>query len=324
MKMKKLFTALFLTASLLLCAVPSFAFSVKPGYVYQAAKLVYPVTFDGKESAGEWDDANALIVNADNQIFKDYGRWQGGSSPRTAAELSVTYKIKWDESCLYILELRTDNNYYPSSDGALAPWTGDGTLLFLAYDNGNPVWANAYEPFWVTQMPGGKAEVALRAWIDGNFGSVNSADYIGNWKYAGGVSSSLYTMEIAIPWTDIKTMGDIPAVAEGLEFYFTPIISNSDADYANWDQLNFHDRGNRSDAVVDETTNPAELPKNWAGLVLSAAIIAPETEAPAADTGAAPTAGTSAAQTGDAAAFFAAVAVFAAAVYVFTKKKSGR
>lgn len=319
--MKKTLIALFLILALTLSM--STVFAVEPGYTYEAAKLVYPVTFDGVVSDGEWDDAHALVVNADNATFKEYGRWQGGSAPKTAAELSVTYKIKWDETYLYVLEERMDTDYFPPTDGALAPWTGDGTLFFIAYDNGDAKWENVYEPFWATVGNDGSTQVAVRAFFDGTFQSLDGDEYTGNWKYAGAAKGDVYTLEIAIPWTDMEEFGDIPAIAEGQNFLFTPIISNSDADYANWDQLNFHDRGNLDDAVLDETTNSAELPKNWAGLTLAAAIVAPETEAPEAETPDAETpAVPQAPQTADAVGIALTAVLLAGAAIVVSKKRS--
>lgn len=282
--MKRTLIAFFLVIVMTLGM--SAVFAVEPGYTYDAAKLVYPVTFDGKAEAGEWDDANALVVNADNPTFKEYGRWQGGASPYAAADLSVTYRIKWDETYLYILEERMDKAYFFGLDHAREPWMGDGTLFFLAYDNGDALWANAYEPFWVNKGSDGKTHVALRSWLSGSFASEDTPDRIGNWKFAGTQSGDIYTTEVAIPWSDIAQAGAIPAIAEGLKFWFTPIIPNMSEEepfLTTWDQLNFHDRGLRDDALLDETTNPAELPKNWAGLRLAAAIVVPETEAPAAE-----------------------------------------
>ncbi len=257
-------------------------FAAAPGYTYEAAKSVYPVAFDGKVTEKEWDDANLLVVNADNSTFKEYGRWQGGGHPYTASEFSVNYKIKWDETYLYILEERMDKAYFYGLDHAREPWNGDGTLFFIAYDNGNPLWVNAYEPFWVNKGSDGQTHVALRSWLSGSFASEDTSERIGNWKYAGSSAGDIYTTEIAIPWTDIAQAGSLPTIAEGLNFMFTPIIPNMSEEepfQSTWDQLNFHDRGNRDDAVIDENTNPAELPKNWAGLKLTAAIVTPETEA---------------------------------------------
>jgi hypothetical protein len=321
--MKKTIIAVVLFFALTLSM--STIFALDPGYTYEAAKLVYPVTVDGKAAAGEWDDANALVVNADNATFKEFGRWQGGAAPKTAAELSVTYKIKWDETNLYILEERTDTNYFAPTGGALAPWTGDGTLFFIAYNNGDAKWANVYEPFWAQQGADGKPQVACRAYFDGTFQALDGPDYTGNWKYASTANGNVYTMEIVIPFSDIATMGAIPAIAEGLNFYFTPVISNSDADYANWDQLNFHDRGLLPDAIVDETANPAELPKNWAGLKLTAAIVTPETAAPAATDASTPAApAADAPQTSDAMIGFAFIMMLTCAAAVTLVKKTAK
>ena len=306
--MKRTILATILVLALVISM--SSVLAVEPGYTYEAAKLVNPVTFDGVAAVGEWDDANALIVNADNETFKKYGRWQGGAAPKTAAELSITYKMKWDDKNLYILEERTDPSYFVPTGGATQPWTGDGTLFFLAYDNGDTKWANVYEPFWLTKDTDGKAKVALRSYLSGSFAAEDTADRIGNWKYAGASNGNVYTLEIAIPWTDIATVGAIPAIAEGLKFWFTPIISNSDADYANWDQLNFHDRFANGDAIEDEA-GATELPKNWAGLKLTAAIVTPE--APTDENPEAP-------QTSDSAMVMVIVMLAAAAAFVFAKK----
>lgn len=303
-------------------------FAAAPGYTYEAAKSVYPVTFDGKVTEKEWDDANLLVVNADNTTFKEYGRWQGGGHPYTASEFSVNYRIKWDETYLYILEERMDKAYFYGLDHAREPWNGDGTLFFLAYDNGDAVWENAYEPFWVNKCSDGKTHVALRSWLSGAFASEDTPDRIGNWKFAGASAGDVYTTEVAVPWTDIAQAGAIPAIAEGLKFWFTPIIPNMSEEepfLSTWDQLNFHDRGNRDDAILDETTNPAELPKNWAGLVLAAAIVvpgteAPATEAPAAETPAAATA--PAAQTSDALIGVAFLVLLAGAAAITLNKKN--
>ena len=89
--MKKIINAALLSIMTAIIIFPAYA--LEPGYTYQCAKLKNPVTVDGKVSGTEWDDANALIVNSDNETFKVYGEWQGGNNPKTAADLSVTYKL---------------------------------------------------------------------------------------------------------------------------------------------------------------------------------------------------------------------------------------
>lgn len=327
MKKTLLFTLVLVIAALLL---PMAASAVAPTYNYEAAKLTAPVTVDGVNSPGEWDDANPLVVNSESAVFKEFGRWQGaeGNDIYGPDKLSITMKFKWDETNLYILEERFDPAYFfPADKDATEPWTGDGTLFFIAYDNGDPKWAHAYEPFWVNKLADGKTDVALRAWIDGVFQMTKDPAHIGNWKFAGANKDNIYTTEIVIPWSDIKVYNpDMPAAAEGTKFRFTPIISNVSSDVSggtDWNQINMHDRFNRDDKVIDESDNPGELPANWAGFILTAAlpVAEPETlpEELAADlmpeTGA-----KTAPKTGDSAIFFVVLAALALAGVISVRK----
>ena len=286
---------------IMIMATFSIPFSAtEPTYVYECAKLYYPVTVDGKVDGAEWDDTTSLVVNSDNSVFKEYGRWQGGASPKSAADLSVTYKMKWDDTNLYILEQRKDNNFVKAGDSTAGttPWNGDGTLFFLAFDaSGDYKWDDAYEPFWA-MAEDGKMSFALRSWLSGSFQSLQ--EDMGNWKTAGVYddSTKTLTVELAIPFADIGTTSGSKSVSVGTSMRWTPIISNLDSkdDYAafanSWDQLNFHDRFGRDDADTSEAENTAEVPANWAGMILTDVIVVEETvaeaapEAPAAESAA--------------------------------------
>lgn len=297
--MKKIALTALLVFAFLFTMIPLYA--AEPGIVYECAKLYYPVTVDGKVDGNEWDDAVALVVNADHPVFKEYGRWQGGNNPKSSSELSVTYKFKWDDKNLYILEQRYDTNFIMAGDEtcAIAPWNGDGTLMFLAFKkNGEDYyWEDAYEPFWAVAEDG-KISFALRSWVDGTF--ANNQENMENWKGAGNydAASKTLTVELVVPFADIGTVSGTSNPAVGDILRFTPIIPNIDAadDYAtfagSWDQLNFHDSYNRDDVVMDDpngTGAPTEYPINWAAMKLVEAIVSePEpvveetvTEAPA-------------------------------------------
>lgn len=279
--------AIALVLLVLMAAVLVFpASSLEPGYIYECAKLYYPVTVDGKVDGTEWDDAHALVVNADNEVFKEYGRWQGTGNPKPASELSVTYKFKWDDQNLYILEQRYDSNFIMKGDETCGatPWNGDGTLMFLAYKkSGDYLWEDAYEPFWAVAEDG-KISFGLRSWIEGAFN--NNQNNIENWKGAGNydAGTKTLTVELVVPFADIGTVSGSKDPKPGEMLRFTPIVSNIDTvdDYGtfagSWDQLNFHDRGLRDDADLTENSNPAECPINWAGMKLVEAIV---TSAPA-------------------------------------------
>jgi Domain of unknown function (DUF1083). len=288
--MKKIFASAALTILLAVSAFPVTA--LDPGYTYKCAKLVNAVTVDGKVTGTEWDDANALVVNADNETFKVYGEWQGGGNPKKASDLSATYKLKWDATNLYILEQRMDTNFIMAGDdtAGVTPWCGDGTLMFLAYNtSGDYVWADAYEPFWAMSADG-KISFALRSWISGTF--VNDQNGMENWKGAGvyDATAKTLTVELVVPFSDIGTVSGSKAPAVGANLRFTPIIANIDTadDYntfsGSWDQLDFHDRKNTGDADTTEGTSTTEYPINWAGLTLVDAIATTETETPVTDT----------------------------------------
>ncbi len=290
--MKKITAVVILVLMITAIAFPASA--LEPGYTYQCAKLVNAVTPDGKVTGGEWDDAVALVVNADNETVKTYGQWQGGNNHKSAADLSVTYKFKWDDKNLYILEQRMDKNFIMKGDdtAGATPWNGDGTLMFLAFNkSGEFAFEDAYEPFWA-MTEGGKISFALRSWLSGEF--TTDQTHQGNWKGAGAydAGTKTLTVELVVPFSDIGAKSGSKDVAVGTKLRFTPIIANIDSadDYGtfagSWDQLNLHDRKNTGDADTTEGDATTEYPINWAGMVLTEAL---KVDAPATDTSKTPT-----------------------------------
>ena len=284
--MKKISVLIFL--AFIISSLTMFNVSAAdPDDTFYAPKLFYPVVADGKIDGNEWDDANAVVLETTNAVMNAFGRYQGGDED-FFANFKATFKIKWDENNLYILEVREDTDKFVfEPDNALAPWEGCGTLFFISYDNGDPKWANAYEPFWTPKSGDGKPKVALRAFLEGRDGPFDRSDdpeWVGNWKYGatvteGAVHTSVF--EIIIPWSDIqKFQADIgmkTPVKTGDKFKFTPITPKHRED-GSTGQMNYHDKYGRDDAVTDENDNPGELPINWAPMVLIDAIIAPEPE----------------------------------------------
>lgn len=105
-----------------------------------------------------------------------------------------------------------------------------------------------------------------------------------NWKGAGvyDSASKTLTVELVVPFADIGTISGSKNPVVGDMLRFTPIISNIDSadDYmtfaGSWDQLNFHDRVERGDAVTTDPNGdnaPTEYPINWAGMKLVEAIV---------------------------------------------------
>lgn len=306
-----------------------------PQWTYECAKLVYPVTVDGVISSGEWDDANAITVNNDDPIFKQFGYWQGGAEAQLPpSDLSCTYKLKWDSEYLYIFEQRLDKKYFnPGATDALAPWNGDGTLFMMAYvndadwDKGSSI-ALDYEAFWVTKSgssgDGGQTFVATRTWDADQATKVqDNTDSIAGWKYAGAKDGDVYTIEIAIPWATFAKYSAGAKGEEGAKYRVTPIVANiNGADgygafaAGDWNQMNYYcleneEKGATKDDGMD-WGGFAEYSRNHGGMVLTGAIVKPaaeeETPAPAAP------------QTGDNMVLYAAGLLLFACAAVVTRK----
>ena len=253
--------------------------AVMPEWEYKCAKAALPVTIDGVVGEGEWDDAICFTANNDSEIFKKYGFWQNtGGDPIPSDQLSVDYRLKWDETYLYILEVRNDKNFAFNPDAGDWPWEASGTLLFLAYDpdsydEPDPS-ISAYEIFWVINPDGGKPKLTGRA-APGKSQFVEGDPEMEGWVVANGVSGTTYTIEVAVPWATMQKISGFPAPAEGVKLRFTPIISAYDSD-GGWNQLDFYVNTSAPDDVTGE-----------GGLVLTGVQYTPppppETEPPVVD-----------------------------------------
>lgn len=255
--MKKLLAAI-ITLSLLFAMAVS-VLAVDPAYTYEAQKLVNAVTFDGKVTDEEWADAVKLVINADNQFFKEYGRFQ--TDPRVAAvdQLSVTYYIKWDENYFYVCEQRLDKDglHNPTVDPS-GPWNGDGTAFFFA-DSKDLTRADIR---WIPYTDTNAKKCAV-------YSQVLDEEVTDKWECAGGKSGDVYTIEFAMPWS---AMGDklMQEIKEGATFRFCPIITSRDSDdmYGDWTtevQINFYD------GYFKYELENSEDPEYYAGIKLTAA-----------------------------------------------------
>ena len=251
---------IILILAILMASLPAMNISaVAPEWFYQCAKSVLDVNIDGKVGDAEWDDAIELIVNNDSEIFKKYGYWQGGEDhPIPSSDLSVSYKLKWDEKYLYILEVRYDKHFSFNADAGVWPWEASGTLLFLAYDAAdfNEPSDGAYEIFWVIN-PNGAPKLSGRA-TPGKTGFEEGSPEMEGWVVANTASGDTYTIELAIPWATMQKVADYPAPAEGVKLRFTPIISAyltkvTESVYdENWNQLDFYVNTSAADDITGE------------------------------------------------------------------------
>ena len=236
-------------------------------YNYDCYKSTNTVKIDGVYDAAEWADAETLVI--DNDHMNVAGRWQSAGDPLSAADLSCTYKFKWDDDYFYLLEVRTDSHYVSNFQGKdydpNNPRRLDGTALFLC-DNEIADQSNRCDIKWysyVDELKGPTASVA----------GVNVNDVSGA-RMAGSVNGNTIVFELRLPWSVFDAEGKLAsAITEGKLFRFTPIIMSRDSieDYDQWDgsttsyrQINFHDCMN----LPDENPTSTEAPNFWASITL--------------------------------------------------------
>lgn len=292
---KGITTALALVILMATAILPAAA--IAPEYTYECAKLVYPVTFDGVADEQEWSDAIAIVVNPDSEILQKYGEVQGGNPMTTSADISVTYKMKWDDQYFYLLEQRYDKVYVINSDDAMTPWMDDGTLFFIAHGD-NPCLNAAFHPWWLTIGKGGGPQFNLRTYADHAQIYEEDPNQYKNWKYGSGKSGDVYTMELAIPWADMWAADHTFPVQIGELFRWTPVIANFiDADVSvggdGWSQLVLYNSTHNPDTADGDGYdwgNTGELPNNWAGMKLVDAIVSVAADTPAEEIAEAPAA----------------------------------
>ena len=283
--------ALTLTVAMIISlgAVPVLA--KEPQWIFECPKLVIPVEINGDGQG--WEDAGIIIVNNDNPVFQEFGIWQGNAeAPIPTSELSVEYRLKWDDKYFYILEKRFDKNHvvFDDIDDEPAngfPWMHSGTLFFLNYDSNfaDPTRDGCYEIFWVNN--GSKLVMTGR--------NVNKAQMFPEDSemegilIAGSKDGNTYITEVAVPWATMRTVSGFPAPSEGLKLRMTPVVSAFHAvtdDTADrfqghiWNQLNFYTDTSFGYQPDDPITN--------GGMILTGATYTPpqpaveEPEVPAA------------------------------------------
>ncbi len=287
--MKKLLSsALAVLACTAVCASTALVAAAEPVdgiehcyYNYNCYKSLNDVKIDGVYDEAEWADAEELIIDADHMI--EAGRWQSSGEPNPASEFSCTYRFKWDETYLYVLEVRTDAHYVSDFAGndtnPDTPWMLDGTAIFFC-DNELPDQSNRCDIKWYSYVDELKRPTCSVAGVN--------LDDNPNAQMAGSVNGDKVVFELKFPWSIIDDKSKLESpVVEGKVFRFTPIIMNRDTvdDYDQWDgssssyrQINFHD------CVDLEGVSGAEDPNYWAAMTMcgtkpeSTTEAAPETE----------------------------------------------
>ncbi len=239
-------------------------------YNYECVRSVNEVVADGVYNESEWAEANELIIN--NTTLEDWGRWQAGPA-LDAADLSVTFKLKWDEDYLYLLEIRTDSHYvYEFGDKGYNVfsdvWGGDATAFFLCdgYDDSRENRCDIGYFTYVDKLEGPAVYVGS---FDGEPDAFRGPSGTEGCTYGGTYDGERAVFEMKLPWAIMENQGKLfSVIEEGALFRFNPIIPSVDTTdglgmyNSEWRQINFHD-------CVDngENGNPDD-PYYWAAMTL--------------------------------------------------------
>ncbi len=240
-------------------------------YNYECVRSVNEVVADGVYHEEEWAEAVELVINDDT--LEDWGRWQQGPA-LDPAHFSVTFKLKWDEEYLYLLEIRTDANYVYQFGGKGYDvfndvWGGDATAFFLCdamYSMREDRCDIGYFTY-VDQLDGPAVYVGS---FDGESKAFRGPSGTDGCTYGGtfdGERTAVFEMKL--PWAIMEKQEKLFSDIEvGTLFRFNPILPSVDTTEGlgtygeEWRQLNFHD-------CVDngEEGNPDD-PFYWAALTL--------------------------------------------------------
>ncbi len=241
-------------------------------YNYECVRSVNEVTADGIYNESEWAEAKELVIDA--ETLQDWGRWQAGP-PMDISDLSVSFRLKWDEEYLYLLEIRIDSKYVhefgdKSYDVFSQVWGGDGTAFFFcdaAYDFRENRCDIGYFSY-VDELGGPAVYVGT---FDGDPNAFRGPSGTDGCTYGGTYDeiSHAAVFEMKLPWSIIDGQGKLLSDIElGALFRFNPIIPSVDTQAglgmydSEWRQINFHD------CVANGEEGDPDNPYYWAALTL--------------------------------------------------------
>lgn len=191
------------------------------------------VNIDGKADADEWDDAPEIKTTLEDDPLEKSGYviYQGGwEADRTAADMSATFKVKWDYDYFYFLEIRKDD-VVNLNGNAQEPYLTDGVLVFLQVadddDARNPDGYSHHIFYTVGKDGAAGGDVMVRICDEAGGGRETVA--AAGAKIATTVTNDGYIAEIAFPWSVFQDK--VPAYkgpAAGDQIGFSLVVHDND------------------------------------------------------------------------------------------------
>ena len=160
-----------------------------------AVRLTAQPTIDG--SLGEWTDAPA--VSSGNRVYSVAG-WDG------TADCTAVWQLAWDDANLYVAVRVTDDTHVQNASGNLI-YRGDSVDMQFDTNRQDGVSSSlGPDNFQITLSPGsfaGSGPAAFR-YQGTDSGGILDAPGGHHVTVAAQQTSTGYTLEAAIPWTDLN------------------------------------------------------------------------------------------------------------------------
>ena len=208
------------------------------------------ITYEATYYNGSWDNAAIIDISKDSDVVGQYGTiWNGDTAING---FFAKYQAKWDESYLYIREVRkSPTRLCLTETGSEGTWAVDASAIFLDLrytKSGTDFSDGAYTIYYTLTEEGG-----LRMFLRGdgsNAANIEVSGFVYEVEFDADMTG--YTIEIAVPWSVMSVNGTAYVPAGGRLVGFTVLAMKGDGGFTNWNQIMWYGNG-------DERANWADL-----------------------------------------------------------------
>jgi hypothetical protein len=233
----------------------------KAPVTYDSPYAYQPIRIDGTAEASEWDDALEIAVSPEEETVQRFGTVWGDIE--RGDQLTVRYRIKWDEENLYLLEEREDDALH-FTETANQMYLSDATLLFLDLDrnrSGSVFRDGDYALFMTPSGPDGQPHLFIR---EGRNEGMREYPFEGG-RIGADIRETGYTMEVAIPWSKLQT---IPFAPESGTLVGMTLLATDNDGPGKWGQIMWVGDGDAQERWADmRFVEPEKSVAEWIGLI---------------------------------------------------------
>ncbi|MCC3372388.1 S-layer homology domain-containing protein [Cohnella sp. REN36] len=170
---------------------------VKPVYLGHWASS--PITIDGVANESEWNDATDIVISQSDPNLLRYGTLWGNTE-----NMNAKYRLKWDDTNLYVLEQRGDSEFLFTETGGNM-FSSTASMLFLDIDHnkkGAAYRSGDYAVMFTAGGPDSQPHVFLRQGDDGGAQEYTLTEAV--IKSVIDTEAHKYVLEMAIPWSALQ------------------------------------------------------------------------------------------------------------------------